>query len=401
MLDGVCMKKITIGLLWHNFVSGNLGVGALSYSHAALIKGALEGLGYEVKFIVFGHGAADDEGAAKLSAKVGCDVKQVKFGLRNLINFDFTAIKYLKKCDYIFDIGEGDSFTDIYKLPRLLNQSITKILARTFCGKLILAPQTYGPFNSTLAKLIVKFTLLFADRVYSRDILSKLVVSKLTSKQVEDFTDLAFSLQFTPTLKPSSESIVNLKIGINVSGLLYNQSLSDNNFSLKMKYHTYSENLIEYFLAKNVEVYLVPHVISQIVMEDDVSICTLLQKKYPKTTVAPVFDNPSDVKGYISQFDFFVGARMHATIAAFSSGVPVVPCAYSMKFKGVFENLGYPAVIDARELTTEDAFNKTIEMFGNREELSKAIQEGNVIAKSKLNNYKSRLVELFNEKISR
>ncbi|KXI27220.1 polysaccharide pyruvyl transferase family protein, partial [Paraglaciecola hydrolytica] len=333
--------------------------------------------------------------------EVGCEVKQVKFGLRNLINFDFKAIKYLKQCDYVFDIGEGDSFTDIYKLPRLINQSITKILAKLFCGKLILAPQTYGPFNSNIAKLIVRFTLLFADRVYSRDILSKSVVSKLTSKQVEDFTDLAFSLQFTPTTEKSDESIDTLKVGINVSGLLYNQSLASNNFALKMKYHTYTENLIEYFLAKNIEVCLVPHVISKIVMEDDVSICQRLQVKYPQTTVAPVFDNPSKIKGYISRFDFFVGARMHATIAAFSAGVPVVPCAYSMKFKGVFENLGYNAVVDAKELSTEDAFNKTIEMFDNREQLTEAIQEGNLVAKTKLGNYKSRLVELFNEKSNR
>ena len=165
-----------------------------------------------------------------------------------------------------------------------------------------------------------------------------------------------------------------------------------------MKYHTYTENLIEYFLANNIEVCLVPHVISQIVMEDDVSICNRLQSKYPKTTIAPVFDNPSDIKGYISKFDFFVGARMHATIAAFSSGVPVVPCAYSMKFKGVFENLGYKAVIDAKKLSTEVSYKKTIEMFENKEHLSKAIQEGNIIAQSKLNNYKSKLVELFNEK---
>lgn len=395
------MKKITIGLLWHNFLSGNLGVGALSYSHAALIKEALEGLGYEVNFIVFGHGSADDEGADKLSKQVGCEVKQVKFGLRNLLHFNFTAIKYLKKCDYIFDIGEGDSFTDIYKLPRLLNQSITKILAKLFCGKLILAPQTYGPFNSTLAKLIVRFTLLFADRVYSRDILSKAVVSKLTSKKVEDFTDLAFSLKFTPAASKSETSHDTLQVGINVSGLLYNQSLASNNFSLKMKYHTFVENLIEYFLAKDIYVVLVPHVISKIEMEDDVSICQRLKDKYPQTTISPVFDNPSDVKGYISKFDFFIGARMHATIAAFSSGVPVVPCAYSMKFKGVFENLGYNAVIDAKKLTTEDAYNKTIEMFSKSEKLAKDIQRGNITAKEKLDNYRSRLVELFNEKIDK
>ena len=41
---------------------------------------------------------------------------------------------------------------------------------------------------------------------------------------------------------------------------------------------------------------------------------------------------------------------MHACIAAFSSGVPVVPMAYSRKFEGLFGTLGYGRTVDC---TTE------------------------------------------------
>ena len=41
-----------------------------------------------------------------------------------------------------------------------------------------------------------------------------------------------------------------------------------------------------------------------------------------------------------------MGARMHACIAAFSSGVPVVPMAYSRKFEGLFGSLGYDRTVD-------------------------------------------------------
>ena len=41
----------------------------------------------------------------------------------------------------------------------------------------------------------------------------------------------------------------------------------------------------------------------------------------PGTVLAPRFSTPSEAKTYIAGLDFFMGARMHACIAAFSSGV--------------------------------------------------------------------------------
>ena len=49
-----------------------------------------------------------------------------------------------------------------------------------------------------------------------------------------------------------------------------------------------------------------------------------------------------EAKSHISGMDFFIGSRMHACIAAYSSGVPVFPLGYSRKFTGLFaEKLGY------------------------------------------------------------
>ena len=47
--------------------------------------------------------------------------------------------------------------------------------------------------------------------------------------------------------------------------------------------------------------------------------------------------------------NFFIGSRMHATIAAFSSNVPVFPLAYSRKFNGLFlDTLQYPYMGDLK-----------------------------------------------------
>ena len=70
---------------------------------------------------------------------------------------------------------------------------------------------------------------------------------------------------------------------------------------------------------------------------------------------------PIEVKTLISSMDIFVGARMHATIGAVSSGVATIPVAYSRKFSGLYGSLGYPYIIDLQSLDTEKAIELTKE----------------------------------------
>ena len=56
---------------------------------------------------------------------------------------------------------------------------------------------------------------------------------------------------------------------------------------------------------------------------------------------------------------YFIGARMHATIGAFSSGVITIPFAYSRKFQGLYEKIGYPYYVDGTKLSTSGAISKT------------------------------------------
>lgn len=46
-----------------------------------------------------------------------------------------------------------------------------------------------------------------------------------------------------------------------------------------------------------------------------------------------------ELKGYISRCRFFVGARTHATIAAYSTAVPTLVVGYSTKAKGIAKDL--------------------------------------------------------------
>jgi polysaccharide pyruvyl transferase WcaK-like protein len=169
-----------------------------------------------------------------------------------------------------------------------------------------------------------------------------------------------------------------VKVGLNVSGLLFNGGYTQSNqFGLKGDYPALIREIVGWFAARDeVELHLVGHVQSEFIgVEDDQRVSAQLAEEFPGTVLAPVFTSPIKAKSYISGMDFFMGARMHATIAAFSSGVPVVPMAYSRKFIGVFGTLGYPHVADCKADDPADILTRVQQGYLNRAALKAEVAE--------------------------
>ena len=174
-----------------------------------------------------------------------------------------------------------------------------------------------------------------------------------------------------------------INIGINASGLLWTEAES---FNLKVNYKKYCEEILNRLCEdKKYQVHLIWHAYTKnYEISDNDFISTMeLSKKFPNLIVAPDFSTPMDVKSYISNLDFFTGARMHATIAAFSSGVPVIPFSYSRKFEGLFSSLDYDFLIDGTKCSTDEAVAKTFEYIENRNELKRKVDRGLKIVKKK------------------
>ncbi|MGD0695525.1 MAG: polysaccharide pyruvyl transferase family protein [Terriglobia bacterium] len=79
------------------------------------------------------------------------------------------CLRHLDESDLVLAISGGDSFADIYGLGRMLYVSLPQILALWAGKRLILLPQTLGPFKSRLAKAVAKYIMKRAEAVYSRD----------------------------------------------------------------------------------------------------------------------------------------------------------------------------------------------------------------------------------------
>ncbi len=88
--------------------------------------------------------------------------------------------------------------------------------------------------------------------------------------------------------------------------------------------------------------------------------------------------NAKQYKGYIANTRFFIGARTHATIAAYSSGVPTAVLGYSVKSRGLAKDLfgEEKHVLNSRTLTDAqpviDTLNSLIE---NEKEIKETLMK--------------------------
>ena len=123
-------------------------------------------------------------------------------------------------------------------------------------------------------------------------------------------------------------------IGINASPLII-----ENGKNAETVYEAY-KLLIEYIIKETeYNVALIPHV-----MADGNNDYEVLKKLYndteDKDRLVLIEDhNCMELKGYISRCAFFIGARTHATIAAYSTCVPTLVLGYSVKSRGIAKDL--------------------------------------------------------------
>jgi len=300
-----------------------------------------------------------------------------------------STLKFISETDVFGSIAGGDSFADIYGLARLFYVGLPQILIIFLGKKLILFPQTFGPFKGSFARRIARYIVSHSECVYLRDKKSIDDARKLLPASQADKVRFCFDVGFLlkPEAKPNYDSswIAAAKansrplVGFNVSGLLYSGGYTGKNeFGLKADYRLLVEKMIDYFIReKSAAVALISHVQSEHLGgapgEGDDAVCreifTRLQPKYPGQLFFAGADFTSpQVKSVIAQCDFFTGSRMHACIAALSQGVPAVAISYSDKFVGVLETIGMTeAVADPRKLDENQILQIIGEAFDRRE----------------------------------
>lgn len=318
-------------------------------------------------------------------------------------------LRAIAEADMVADITGGDSFSDIYGMRRFIFGFLHKLLIIAFRKKLVLLPQTYGPFDKRLTRVLARHIINYAALVYSRD-----------RKGLEDVEALlgagkgAGKIKFAPDVglvldphRPDSaevESFENIKsagktlIGLNVSGLLSRTGeAQDNIFNLKVNYHTLLDSIVEFLMKQDgTAVLLVPHVVTLnkpghlpptsppkkgYREQSDSAACARLYERVARNHPGRIFlvrgrYSHNETKYIIGLCDFFIGSRMHACIAALSQCIPAVGIAYSGKFYGVFESVGVgDCVADARHCREDELLEKISSAFRRKGQIRENLRQ--------------------------
>jgi colanic acid/amylovoran biosynthesis protein len=381
-------REINLGLLWHSASSGNLGVGALTVANMAIVRGVAAEMGLVPRFTIIGMRDGVETYVDPAEAP------QVIVDRRAML--DPKGIwATIRRQDLILDIGGGDSFTDIYSSVRYAFIWAAKAMAIAARRPLALCPQTIGPFSRQPHTALAAWALRHSAVVVARDRASLDATRALAPKvRTVLACDVAIAQPFED--RSAERGGKRPRVGVNVSGLLFNEAVQGSNrFGLQANYAELTRSFLRELERRGAEIHLVTHAIDPRPDDDDSRVANLLAAEFPSAIRVPNFPDPSAAKSYISSLDFLVSGRMHACIAAVSSGTPVVPIAYSRKFSGVFGLVEYPTLIDVKGMSDAEALAFLLDALDRRAELAEACAASVRRVETYLESYRQVLRELF------
>ncbi len=395
---------INVGLFGCSLDTGNAGVTALGLSTIQGIAGAAPGS----TITLFDFGAGERPLTVETASgevevlRVGCFDSRRYWQASNLSRMRAMSrlglaglhpmLRRMRSFDAILDISGGDSFADIYGPKRFNGVTLPKEIALDLGARLILLPQTYGPYTDARARSRAAGVLRGAHQVWARDERSLGVARELLGEggdtsSLAGGVDVAFALQPMSPRDPALADRVEraaadagVLVGLNVSGLLFNEPGVDRSrYGFKADYRAAISALIERLLGVDgVHLLLVPHVAPDNPMPDDDAQAVLAIERElgsdPRISALPRALDPRELKWCIARCDWFCGTRMHSCIGGLSLGVPTSAIAYSDKTLGVFETAGVGAfVVDPRSLATEEVVEQLMEGFAQRDRARLAV----------------------------
>lgn len=195
-------------------------------------------------------------------------------------------------------------------------------------SKTVLWGCSFDPEDLTgeIAKDLARYDLIVARERISYDVLKSVNLNTVL------YPDPAFQLD-TELLPLPKGFIEGHTIGINISPLAKEygdgQLVMDN-----------YRQLIRYIIDEtNEQVALIPHVVKP--GNDDRTVLRELFQEFAETRRVVMLEdhNCMQLKGFISRCRIFIGARTHATIAAYSTCVPTLVVGYSVKAIGIAREL--------------------------------------------------------------
>ncbi len=227
-------------------------------------------------------------------------------------------------CDVCLSIG-GDTYC--YG-DNAVSRAISTALHRNG-KKTVLWGASIGKEDLTAEKIeaLKNFDAIFVRESLTYSLLEKII----PQEKLFQFADPAFCMEREDLPLPEGFQPDNT-LGFNLSPLVVRKNPDILNASVE-----FLKGIIE---NTTLQIALIPHVTTS-----DNNDCEILDEIYdllndPIRVVKISGElNAKEYKGYIARCRFFIGARTHSTIAAYSNGVPTIVLGYSVKSRGISKDL--------------------------------------------------------------
>lgn len=287
--------------------------------------------------------------------------KSERYALKKMYS---PVIEQAKDCDICLSVG-GDTYCYGDNAPireitaQLHKQGKKTVLWGASVGKEDLTPEK-------------EEGLRFFDAVFAREPLTyELLKNVVDNDKLFMFADPAFCMEREDLPLPEGFEQGNT-LGFNLSPLVAKK----NSEIIKA-----STDFLKYIINNTtLQIALIPHV-----TEKDNDDCEVIDEIYDslnnsqRVIKIPGNLNAMQYKGYIARLRFFIGARTHATIAAYSNGVPTIVLGYSVKSRGIAKDLfgEEKFVLDSSSVTSceilEDEFVKLMKQENEIKSQLKAV----------------------------
>lgn len=286
----------------------------------------------------------------------------------SFLRYRFRNVLGKNSCRWNLSIG-GDNYCYDYMVNDLI---LANSMFNRNGGKTILLGCSIEP--ELLNREDVKKDMHNYSAIFARESLTYEALKEAgITKNLFLYPDSAFVLDTKYRSLPEGFQEKNT-VGLNISPLIVDNEI---NQGITMKNY---RALIQYILDNTgMSVALIPHVVWD--RNNDFKTLGELYSYFEnEPRVIQIGDySCEELKGYIARCRFFIGARTHATIAAYSSRVPTLVVGYSVKARGIAKDLfgtyeNY--VVPVQCLEEEGQLNRAFKwMLDNEEKLKRQLDE--------------------------
>ncbi len=328
----------------------------------------------EIKhYLLYGHGGSYNHGS---EASVKCDIellRRISPGCRITLSSHFPEQDKQFNIDADEIIGRnmsGNSNEEIYA------ETIARITPDTIClsvgGDTYCYPnwQRYAAIHKAAKRIGAKSILWSCslepsmiddemlgvlrthDLITARESITADTLERLGLKNVEQVSDIAFGL------KPEETKIPDKKyVSINLSPLVIRR-----NPEVLNAYQALVDEILD---KTDYDIAFVPHV--EVSVDNDKDALDQLHGDERRIFRVPTGLCAAQYKYIIGHSEICVASRTHATIAAWSSGVPTIAVGYSTKARGIARDLERESnVLDISEIISKILIHKFTELKNDK-----------------------------------